>query len=149
MILSGRIFAEYLRPIFTGISVPHISPEQIRSFPVALPPLDEQQRIVEHLRHAVQTLEKTIQRTRHEIALIIEYRTRLIADVVTGKIDVRGFVPVLEAATEWQSIGPETDANNAEEIVGVGPRAYLTYSDDEADVDDVNEDTGAEQLAED
>lgn len=40
-----------------------------------------------------------IEATQHQIQLICEYRTRLIADVVTGKLDVRGVeLPDLEAA---------------------------------------------------
>lgn len=35
-------------------------------------------------------LETAIIRTQREIDLIREYRTRLVADVVTGKLDVRG-----------------------------------------------------------
>ena len=41
LLLRGRLFAEYIAPIFTGISVPHLSPEQIRGFKVTLPPIEE------------------------------------------------------------------------------------------------------------
>ena len=49
LLLAGRSFSNYLTPIFTGISVPHLSPEQIKSFRFALPNLDEQQHIVEQV----------------------------------------------------------------------------------------------------
>ena len=54
-----------------------------------IPPLDEQSAIVEHLLAVEEATKKTIQAAVHEIDLLREYRTRLIADVVTGKLDVR------------------------------------------------------------
>jgi type I restriction enzyme, S subunit len=38
-------------------------------------------------------INKAIERTHQEINLIREYRERLIADVVTGQFDVRGWMP--------------------------------------------------------
>ncbi len=52
---QGRRFSDHLAPIFTGISVPHVSPDQINSFLVTVPPRQEQVRIVSSIR--VQTLE--------------------------------------------------------------------------------------------
>jgi len=47
-----------------------------------------------------------------EIALLTEYRTRLISDIVTGKVDVRGVVvPDYEAA----GYGDVEDIEEAEE----------------------------------
>ena len=83
------MFAEYMTPIFTGISVPHLSPEQIKRFKVALPPLKEQARIVDLAVSEAHGLNTAISRLEREIELLCEYRTRLVADVVTGKVDVR------------------------------------------------------------
>jgi type I restriction enzyme, S subunit len=55
---------------------------------IALPPVSEQTTIVQHLNIALADLEGEIERTNREINLILEYRTRLITDVVTGKLDV-------------------------------------------------------------
>ena len=54
-----------------------------------LPPLPEQQAIVEYLDKATANIDEAIARARRQIELLQEYRTRLIADVVTGKLDVR------------------------------------------------------------
>lgn len=89
LLLGGKSFADYLAPIFTGISVPHISPEQINSFRIALPPLSEQMEILGWLRAKTKTFDLSIEPAQREISLLREYRTRLIADVVTGKADVR------------------------------------------------------------
>jgi type I restriction enzyme S subunit len=56
---------------------------------VAFPPLPEQTAIVEYLDAQTAKIDAAIAATRREIELLREYRTRLIADVVTGKVDVR------------------------------------------------------------
>jgi len=89
LLLRGRTFHEYMAPIFTGISVPHLSPQQIKNFRVALPPIEEQRNIVAELMEQTYELDNAIASNEKEITLLREYRTRLIADVVTGKLDVR------------------------------------------------------------
>jgi len=56
---------------------------------VALPPGPEQQAILNYMEKETSPLASAISRLEHEITLLREYRTRLIADVVTGKLDVR------------------------------------------------------------
>jgi type I restriction enzyme S subunit len=53
------------------------------------PPLEEQTRIAAAVNDALATSLIAGERAAQEIALLREYRTRLIADVVTGKLDVR------------------------------------------------------------
>jgi type I restriction enzyme, S subunit len=128
LLLSGKPFKEYLKPIFTGISVPHLSPKQILSFPIPLPPLEEQDTIVARLDSETLAVDRFIATTKHEIQLLQEYRTRLIADVVTGKLDVREFARTLpadiaEEAAELASsdLGDEfadTDDELADELTG-------------------------------
>lgn len=89
LLLGGKTFTDYLTPIFTGISVPHVSPDQIRAFRVPLPTLDEQRAIVRHVEEATASVVNTLASVRRETELLREYRTRLIADVVTGQLDVR------------------------------------------------------------
>ena len=62
----------------------------VKNFHIALPSLDEQQTILDHIASETMIIDTAIQRARHEIGLIREYRTRLISDVITGKLDVRG-----------------------------------------------------------
>jgi len=89
LLLAGKSFADYLTPIFTGISVPHLSPDQIKSFCFALPTYDEQREIVQWTAENTRRTDDSIANTDREIQLLREFRTRLIADVVTGKLDVR------------------------------------------------------------
>jgi len=59
------------------------------SLAIGVPPLVEQQAIIASLTNRLRPIDKAASRARREIDLLREYRTRLIADVVTGKLDVR------------------------------------------------------------
>jgi len=61
----------------------------LRAFPVMLPPLSEQQAILDAIRKHTSGIEQAVNDSHRELTLLREYRTRLIADVVTGKLDVR------------------------------------------------------------
>lgn len=89
LLLRGRQFRDYMAPIFTGISVPHLSPQQVKNFQVVLPPLVEQRAIVARLGADTRGVDIAMSGLAHEIDLLLELRTRLVADVVTGKLDVR------------------------------------------------------------
>jgi len=62
-----------------------------------VPPLEEQNVIVAYSETATVDLNTAIARTEREIALMQEYRTRLTADLVTGKLDVREAAALLPA----------------------------------------------------
>jgi type I restriction enzyme S subunit len=51
-----------------------------------------------------------------EIALIQELRTRLIADVVTGKLDVRAVATTLPEAIDLEPIEEPADIEEVDEI---------------------------------
>lgn len=70
----------------------------------ALPPLSEQRRMLNALEERTLSLRRVVEQARHEIDLLREYRTRLIADVVTGKLDVR------EAAAQLPEEAEELEA---------------------------------------
>ena len=64
-------------------------PEEFFRLPVIQPPANEQQQIVQAIQGETANLKTSISRLEREIELLLEYRTRLVADVVTGKLDVR------------------------------------------------------------
>lgn len=88
-LLSCQVFIDYFTPEVTGVSVPHISPEQISSFLIPLPPLDEQLLINDFLEMNTAKLDQMIQKVETAISKLTEYRSALITAAVTGKIDVR------------------------------------------------------------
>lgn len=70
-------------------AVPGVDRKDLFQIVVTVPPVDEQIQIVESIELASASLDAGIRGTEREISLLREYRTRLIADVVTGKLDVR------------------------------------------------------------
>ena len=106
LLLASKGFADYLAPIFTGVSVPHISPQQIRAFRVGLPSLTEQREIVERLSRDTQPLDAARATATRQAALLVEYRERLLSDIVTGKVDVREAAAALPDAGDPPPINP-------------------------------------------
>ncbi len=88
MLRTPRLLWE-LEPDFTGVGTPYIDEHRMKRFHIPLPPLSKQREIVD--LHASETREigNALRVLEREIALMEEYRTRLIADAVTGQIDVR------------------------------------------------------------
>ena len=88
--LTTPLFVAHFWPDTTGVSVPHISPDQIASFSIAIPPVSEQQALVEYLDHSLKKLGQLREQAEQAIGLLFERRSALISAAVTGKIDVRG-----------------------------------------------------------
>nr|WP_245188022.1 restriction endonuclease subunit S [Frateuria flava] len=87
--LSTPMFVAHFSPETTGVSVPHISPDQIASFVIALPPNDEQRKIIEFLDEELGRLTRLCWQSEQAVQLLKERRSALISAAVTGKIDVR------------------------------------------------------------
>jgi len=83
--------------------------EDLKRFKVALPALPEQTVLVEHVRAETHTLTTAISRLEREIELLREYRTRLVADVVTGKLDVREAAARLPEEAAPDTVEDDTD----------------------------------------
>jgi type I restriction enzyme S subunit len=73
--------------------VPALNASTIKDLLIPCPSEEEQNNIVEHIRALCLELDAGIFIEKHGIELIREYRDRLIADVVTGQVDVRGWQP--------------------------------------------------------
>jgi type I restriction enzyme S subunit len=58
---------------------------------MALPPLDEQKQICQYLEPLLQKIEGQKSKVDSVIGRLQEYRSALITNAVTGKIDIRGF----------------------------------------------------------
>ncbi len=88
-ILSSEMFVAYFTPDTTGVSVPHLSPDQICDFVIPIPPLAEQRAIVAHLDEKCGKIDQLKAKAERGIELLKERRSALISAAVTGKIDVR------------------------------------------------------------
>lgn len=90
--VRSNYFIETICSNSYGVSYPAINASQIMHFKIALPTENEQTEIVAYIEKETSQLNQLIQTIEKEIALTQEYRTALIAEAVTGKIDVRAFV---------------------------------------------------------
>jgi type I restriction enzyme, S subunit len=84
-------FGLNIRSIKQTTGIQNISVSNYLREPVAIPPFNEQREIADFLTREIETFVNAVHKFEREIELMREYRTRLIADVVTGKVDVRGF----------------------------------------------------------
>lgn len=80
---------------------------------VPIPSKKEQMEIVEYLDGLNNKFDATIKKLTEEVAVLEEYKNKIIADTVTGKIDVRGIeIPEYEFVDE--------DIDNADEVMEQG-----------------------------
>ena len=86
---------DYL-PWISGAAQPKLTQERLMNVPVAVPSPAMQDEIMDKIAPTANATKSVIAQTRRQIDLMNEYRTRLIADVVTGQLDVR------EASTQLQ-----------------------------------------------
>lgn len=98
-LLASELFKTYVEPDLTGVSVPHISPEQIMSFQISVPEIDEQRRISNFIRNQLDQMSALFEQASESVVLLQERRSALISAAVTGKIDVRGWQPPASAPT--------------------------------------------------
>jgi type I restriction enzyme S subunit len=86
---TSRYWQDQLSLRAYGSAQQQLSNQILSSQPLPAPPLKEQQVILTSLHPGIATIDRSITQAQSEIYLIREYRIRMIADVVTGKLDVR------------------------------------------------------------
>ena len=79
----------WLRATASTATIPIISSNSISKLPAKIPPLSEQSKILEHIQKETRSIDAATELSHRQITIMEEYHTRLIADVVTGKLDVR------------------------------------------------------------
>ncbi|WP_370682219.1 restriction endonuclease subunit S [Comamonas sp. GB3 AK4-5] len=85
LVLTSRGFLTYFEPMLTGISVPHISPEQIGNYEATLPPVEEQEAICKFVSQLSTSCEQAIAKETQIVNGLRQLRASVIADVVLGK----------------------------------------------------------------
>ena len=92
--LRSKTVREAIKTIFNETAVPMLSQNQISNFNILLPPsIEEQVSIIEFITSETSTIDTLISKYQKQIDLMQEYRTSLISQAVTGKIDVRDWRP--------------------------------------------------------
>jgi type I restriction enzyme S subunit len=87
---AGTIFRIESKGLGTGSSgFMRLYTDRFGMIKLPVPPREEQTRIVMGIARNIQEIECSEERINREISLLLEFRSRLIADVVTGQLDVR------------------------------------------------------------
>lgn len=102
LILGSKEFKSFIESDLTGVSVPHISTDQIISFPIRKLYFEQQVKQTDQAIESINKIDFLIVKAESAIQLMQERRTALISAVVTGKIDVRHWQAptIAEADTE-------------------------------------------------
>jgi type I restriction enzyme S subunit len=95
-----------------------IPPTRFLGIKTPIPPPDERDAIAHHISAAMVDINGAYEVARKEMTLLREYRTRLEADVVTGKLDVREAAASLPEEEPEEAEGPESaDGEEEAEMV--------------------------------
>jgi type I restriction enzyme S subunit len=111
--LHSKAMTDQLALILVGSTFNRINVADIKALTIVVPRRRDQDRIADFLDNEVQGIDVTIGTCRKEQALIREYRTRLITDVVTGKVDVRDAAARLLDEVEELDAVDEIDIDSA------------------------------------
>ena len=100
--VRSRTYVSFFAQASDGVRVGQwdLSAPQMREIPLLIPPRPEQAAITRYADRVTADTAAAKDRADRQITLLREYRIRLIADVVTGKVDVR------EAAANLPKIDP-------------------------------------------
>lgn len=93
-----------------GDIIVHIYPTAMGNTIITLPREADQNKVVSRINEIIDQVKKAIAVLTDEISVLREYRVRLVADTVTGKIDVRSIeIP------EYEFVDEDTDADNEDD----------------------------------
>ena len=114
--LSALMGTSYARAYFESTAkqttnLASTNKTKIGMFKVLIPPVDEQKSVLWALATEIRPVDTAITRLEREIELFREYRTRLVADVVTGKLDVR------EAAARLHDQAPTEPIEDTADLI--------------------------------
>ena len=87
------VFGSVLSSLGQGSTFAELSSEKLKGFHVPIPLPQEQKTITQFLVSEKKKIDGLMTKHRNMIELLTEYKTSLITQAVTGKIDVRGFTP--------------------------------------------------------
>jgi type I restriction enzyme S subunit len=109
----GRSYFQLTAKQTTNLAATNSS--TLRAFPLCLPIVEEQKQILSSISAQTGELERAIRAADRELDLLREYRTRLIADVVTGKLDVREAAARLPDEPEELGLADDVEDDSAAE----------------------------------
>jgi type I restriction enzyme S subunit len=122
-VFHSHFMEHQLELLLVGSTFKRINISEIKALAVIVPPRHEQDAICEFLDAGIRGYDTTISRLEREIDLVREYRTRLVADVVTGKLDVRDAAALLPEEAQLKIA--EDDVDVVDEIEAADEEAAV------------------------
>ena len=110
--IRSKVYVNFFAQASDGIRVGQwdLQMDKMKEIPFIVPPADEQIAIVKHIKQALPQYDAAIEKLTEEVAVLEEYKNKIIADTVTGKIDVRGIdIP------EYEFVDEDTDTDNEDD----------------------------------
>ena len=90
LLLKSHNFIQLLKTCVTGIREgQNINYDLLKNKYIPIPPIDEQQDIATYIEHKTTEIDRLVVELTYQVEYLKEYKQRLIADVVTGKINVQ------------------------------------------------------------
>ncbi len=123
LLLLSQPFTKFAVDTSMRVAMPKVNREALANCLMWYPGAQEQSLILEFIARESAPLDAAISRLEREIELLREYRTRLVADVVTGKLDVREAALLLpdeaplDAVEDAADLGDEVETADEEAIV--------------------------------
>ena len=113
--LLSSSYLQQLSVTANRVKMPKINQEELGATLVLIPPEQEQREIVATIKSKCSKIQLLIEKIKSQIDAASDLRTRLVSDVVTGQIDVRGIeIPDYERAEEFAS--PDNTEDESEDI---------------------------------
>ena len=118
-LLLSRVGQTHGQMTLYGGTKDGLSLDDVKNYPIIFPPSEEESSVIRWIERKLLSIHKMKSRTKAQIELLREYRTRLIADVVTGKLDVREAAAAMPEKFDEPTDGMETiEHDNAAERQG-------------------------------
>ena len=101
--IRSKVYVNFFAQASDGIRVGQwdLQMDKMKEIPFIVPPADEQTAIVDYINCMLPQYDVAIEKLTVEVETLEQYKTKLIADVVTGKVDVRNVkIPEYEFVDE-------------------------------------------------
>lgn len=115
--IRSKIYVNFFAQASDGIRVGQwdLQMDRMKEIPFIEPPADEQIAIVNYIKQMLPKYEDAIEKLTMEVDVLEEYKAKLVADIVTGKIDIRGIeIPEYEFVEENTDEESERDTDSVE-----------------------------------
>ena len=109
--IRSKVYVNFFAQASDGIRVGQwdLQLDKMKEIPFIVPPKEEQTAIVKYIKKMIPKYEIATEKLKKEVAILEEFKVRIISDTVTGKIDVRDIeIP------EYEVVEEETDSTVAD-----------------------------------